>query len=89
MTDLESQEFEYHAKQLLANPVFISLLENVNVEVNREMDSVKRDDLKTMQALVLLRQASTKIITYIVSAAEAGKVAEFNAKPKRKLFNRA
>ena len=49
---------------------------------------VKPDDLKTMQALVLLRQASTKIITHVVSAAESGKITEFNAKTKRKLFSR-
>lgn len=88
MTELEQKEFEYNAKNLLANPVFISLLENVNKEVGREMDRVKLDDAKAIQALVSLRQASTKIITYIVTAAESGKITDFNAKGKKKLFSR-
>ena len=86
MTELEQKEFEFHAKQLLSNPVFLTLLDEVNKGINREMDIVKPDDLKGMQALVLLRQASTKIISYIVSAAETSKVTDFNAKQKRKLF---
>ena len=86
MTELEQKEFEFQAKALLNNPVFIGLLDEVNKGINRDMDSVKPDDLKGMQALVLLRQASTKIITYIATEAESGKITEFNAKPKRKLF---
>lgn len=87
MGELEQKEREYNAKQLLANPIFMELLEEINKGVNRDMDMVKPDDLKGMQALVLLRQASTKIITYIVTEAESGKITEFNAKTKRKLFS--
>ena len=86
MTELEAAEYEFHAKQLLSNPVLIGILESINKDIGREMDTVKPDDLKAMQALVLLRQASTKIITHVVSASESGKITEFNAKPKRKLF---
>ena len=86
MNDYEQQEKEYNAKQLLANPIFMELLEEINKGINRDMDTVKPDDLKGMQALVLLRQATTKIITYIVTEAESGKITEFNARPKRKLF---
>ena len=89
MTDLEQSELEYHAKNLLENPVFKSALEEVNKEINREMDMVKHDDLKAMQSLILLRQAANRIITHVVNTAESGKITEFNAKPKRKLFNRA
>jgi len=89
MNDYEQQEKEYNAKQLLSNPMFLELLDEVNKGINREMDSVKPDDVKAMQALVLLRQASTKIVSYVVSAAESGKITEFNAKRKSKLFNRA
>jgi len=53
------------------------------------MDTLKPDDLKGMQALVLLRQEYTKIITYIVEESESVKITEFNAKPKRKMFGRA
>lgn len=87
MTELEQKEYEFHAKQLLSNPVFIGILESINKDIGREMDMVKPDDLKTMQALVLLRQASTKIITHVALAAESGKITEFNAKTKRKLFS--
>jgi len=86
MTELEEKEFSFHAKQLLSNPVFLTLLEEISKDIGREMDAVKADDLKTMQALVLLRQAQTKIISYVANAAESEKVTEFNAKPKRKLF---
>lgn len=89
MTEYEQKESEMYAKQLLDNPVFVKLLDEINKGINRDMDIVKRDDLAGMQALVLLRQASTKIITYIVTEAESGKITEFNAKPKRGLFNRA
>lgn len=86
MTELEQAEYEFHAKQLLDNPVFINTLESINKDIGLEMDMVKPDNLKQMQALVLLRQASTKIITHVVLAAESGKITEFNAKTKRKLF---
>jgi len=89
MNEYEQKEREFNAKALLDNPIFMELLEEVNKGINRDMDMVKPDDVKGMQALVLLRQASTKIVTFIVSAAESGKITEFNAKPKRKLFNRA
>jgi len=90
MTELEEKEFEFNAKQLLSNPVFLILLDEVNKGINRDMDIVKPDDLKGMQALVLLRQASTKIISYIALAAETSKVTEFNKKRNmaEKLFNR-
>ena len=88
MTPLETKEFELNAKNLLNNPVFLGLLEEVNKGIGREMDLVKPDDLKGMQSLVLLRQASTKIVTYIATSAESSKVTDFNAKPKSSLFNR-
>ena len=88
MTDLEQAEYEYHAKNLIDNPVFLDCMKEVHADINREMDNVKRDDLKNMQSLVLLRQATTKIISFIAEAAESRKVTKFNANPKRKLFNR-
>lgn len=86
MDELQTKEWELQAKQLLSNPVFLRLLEEVNKSINRDMDTVKPDDLKGMQALVLLRQATTKIVTYIATEAESSKITEFNAKPK-KMFN--
>ena len=88
MSDLQNKEDEFHAKALLSNPIFLACMESVHADINREMDSVKHDDLKGMQSLVLLRQASTKIISYIAESAEKTKVSDFNSSNKRKLFNR-
>ena len=38
MTELEQKEYEFHAKQLLDNPVFINTLESINKDIGREMD---------------------------------------------------
>ena len=82
MSDMRANQ----AQLLLDNIVFQEALEQVNVAINREMDTIKLNDKETAYQLIQLRQAANKIVNHIVSVAESDKVTEFNARRKRKLF---
>ena len=75
-----------HAQLLLDNPVFIEALDEVNKSINRELDKVKPDDIKSMQGLVMQRQSVNKIIQHIYTSAKSGQVVAYNAAQKRKFF---
>ena len=75
------------AQQLLDNAIFQEALTQVNDSINREMDTIKPDDIKGMQSLVLMRQAANRIVQHVHLVATGAKVSEFNARPKRRLFS--
>ncbi len=76
----------HQAKLLLDNPVFLEALEQVQMGINREMDTVKPNDVEAMKWLVLSRQAANRIINHITEAAKDDKIGEYNARLKRKRF---
>lgn len=80
------QEREMHSKLLLDNPVFRELMEEVNKGINRELDIIKPDDIKSMQGIVMMRQAVNKIAQYITVSATDNQVGQFNAKQKKRFF---
>ena len=80
------QEREMHSKLLLENPVFIELMAEVNKGINRELDTVKPDDLKSMQGIVMTRQALNRIVEYITVNSSDNKVDQFNARQKKRFF---
>lgn len=79
------EQRKIHGQAILDNPVFMEALDEINKGINRDMDHVKPDDIKTMQGLIMTRQAVNKVINYIMNEANNSdnKVKEFNARPKR------
>ena len=83
---MDDQMRAHQAELLLSNEIFKEALEQVNIGINREMDSIKTNDKETAYNLIQLRQAANRIIQHVHSVANSAKVTEFNAKKKRKLF---
>ena len=71
-------------QQLLDNQTFNDCIIEVNKSINRELDTIKPNDLKAMQGIVIMRQAANKIYNYIVSEAhnKDNEVKAFNARKK-------
>jgi uncharacterized protein (DUF1810 family) len=76
----------HQAQQLLDNPIFLEALEQVNQGINREMDTIKPDDIKSMQSLIMMRQAANKIFQHIhlIAQDNDAKVKVFNARPRNR-----
>lgn len=83
---MDDQMRAHQAELLLSNEIFKEALEQVNIGINREMDSIKTNDKETAYNLIQLRQAANKIIQHITNVANSNKVTEFNASKKRKFF---
>lgn len=83
---MDDQMRAHQAELLLSNEIFKEALEQVNIGINREMDSIKTNDKESAYNLIQLRQAANKIIQHITNVANSNKVTEFNAKKKRQFF---
>ena len=84
--NMESDELAMHGQLLLDNPVFQMALEEVRNGIGREMDNAGLDDVKTHQALVLMRQAANRVVQHVIGCAQSGKIEQFNAKRRKGRF---
>lgn len=81
---MDDRERAHHAQLLLDNPVFKETLEEVSKGISREMEAIKPNDKDSAMSLVMMRQAASRITNFIAQTAEGGRVAEFNAKPRKR-----